>query len=258
MKESVWELQKFLEAINVGLMAFQQIIHTCGLPSQSKAIEICGCSPAMQNYYFKPLKQSFQTQLIDENFTSTSKGLGQGAEFMWVNGPSERNEMLMPFYMGDYCEDFAKSSRLFVKARQVIFIFVDKVSGHFPSVTCSKEMDSLPENPLHPFTWGKVFSSQDPSNILHEVTDPLPESSLQQILPSPPPPAPFLSDPFEENVRTQTLFEELDNLLPDLSKEENEENMKYFDVEDICLTCFQLRDEACHCHETSCEGCFSL
>ena len=59
VKESVLQLQKFLEANNVGVMAFQQIIHACGLASQGKAIEICGCSPMMQNYYFKPLKQSF-------------------------------------------------------------------------------------------------------------------------------------------------------------------------------------------------------
>ena len=144
VKESVLQLQKFLEINNVGLMIFQQIIHACGLPSQGKTIEICGYSLMMQNYYFIPLKQSFQTQVIDENFTSTSKGLGQGAEFIWVNGAFERNEMLMPFYMGDFSEAFAKSSRLFVKARQVIFIFVDKASGYFPSVTISKEMECLP------------------------------------------------------------------------------------------------------------------
>ena len=116
LKESVIQLQKFLEVNSVGLMAFQEIIHACGLPSHAKAIEICECSPAMLNYYFKPLKQSFQTQVINENFTPTSKGLGQ-AEFIWVNGAVERSEMLMPFYMGDSSEDFNKSSRGFVKAR---------------------------------------------------------------------------------------------------------------------------------------------
>ena len=86
-------------------MTFQEIIHACGLPFHAKAIEICKSSPAMLNYYFKPLEQSFQTQVINENFTPTSKGLGQ-AEFIWVNGAMKRNEMLMPFYMGDLSEDF--------------------------------------------------------------------------------------------------------------------------------------------------------
>ena len=81
LKESVVQLQKFLEVNNVGLMSFQEVIHACGLPSHIKAIEICECSPAMLNYYFKRLKQSFQTQVINENFTPTSKGLGQ-AEFI--------------------------------------------------------------------------------------------------------------------------------------------------------------------------------
>ena len=98
VKESVLELHKFLEVNSVGLTTFQQIIHDCGLSSHSKAIEICGCSPLMENYYFKSLKQSFQTQVIDENFVSTSKGLGQ-SEFIWANGLFERNEMLMPFYI---------------------------------------------------------------------------------------------------------------------------------------------------------------
>ena len=69
IKESVLELQKVLEANNVGLMTFQQIIHACDLPFQPKVIEISGCSSMMQDYYFKPMKQSFQTQVIDENFS---------------------------------------------------------------------------------------------------------------------------------------------------------------------------------------------
>ena len=263
------QLQKFLEVNNVGLMRFQEIIHACGLSSQIKAIEICETSPAMLNYYFKPLKQSFQTQVIDENFTSTSKGLGQ-AEFIWVNGAVERNEMLMPFYMGHFSEDFAKSSRIFVKACQVIFIFVNKASGHFPNVTLSKETEYLPETPLHPLTWRKIFSSPDPNNFLHEISDPLPELSLQQILP--PPINPFTSEMIVEKSSSQTLFEELEQLLPDLSNEENKGNMNYFDelmqttnqdpfifsIEDICLTCFQTREQGCHCHDASCELCFSL
>ena len=151
LKESVIQLQKFLEDNSVGLMTFQEIIHACGLPSHAKAIEICESSPAMLNYYFKPLKQSFQTQVINENFAPTSKGLGQ-AEFIWVNGAVKRSEMLMPFYMGDSSEDFNKSSRVFVKARQVIFIFAGKASGHFPSVSLPKETGYSPESPRHPLT----------------------------------------------------------------------------------------------------------
>ena len=193
----------------------------------------------MLNYYFKPLKQSFQTQVINENFTSTSKGLGQ-AEFIWVNGATERNEMLLPFYMGDFSEDFAKSSRVFVKARQVIFIFVNKAFEHFPNVTLSKEMKYLPETPLHPLTWQKIFSSRDPNNFLHEISDPLPELSLQQILP-PLPINPFLSELLLERSSSQTLFEELEQLLPDLSNEENEENTNYFEeLMQTCELCFSL------------------
>ena len=201
-------------------MAFQEIIHACGLPSHAKAIEICESSPAMLNYYFKPLKQSFQTQVINETFAPTSKGLGQ-AEFIWVNGAVERSEMLMPFYMGDSSEDFNKSSRVFVKARQVIFIFVGKASGHFPSVSLPKETGYLPESPLHPLTWRKIFSSRDPNNFLHEIADPLPEWSLQQIFPAPR--NPLISELLLERTSSQTLFEELDQILPDLSSEENEE-----------------------------------
>ena len=105
--------------------------------------------------------------------------------------------------MEDFSEDFAKSSRLFVKACQVIFIFVDKASGYFPSVNVSKEMGYLPLNPLHPLTWRKVFCSQDQNNFLHEKADPLPESTLQQILP---PPAPSLNEPFLESNKAQTLI----------------------------------------------------
>ena len=265
LKESLLELHKFLEVNGVELSTLQRIIHECGQSSHSKAIEICGCSRLMQNYYFKGLKQSFQTQVIDENFISTCKGLGQ-SEFIWVNGSFERNEMLMPFYMGDFSEDFAKSSRLFVKAHQVIFIFVDNASGYFPSVNLFKEMNYLPLTALHPLTWKKVFCSQDPNNSLHGIEDPLPESSLQEILPPPPL---TMNEVFLECRETQSLFEQLDDLLPD---EPNEENMKYFEdlmqttsqdpfifnIDDVCLTCFQTRDQGCHCHEPSCEFCFSL
>ena len=178
--------------------------------------------------------------------------------------------MLMPFHMGDLSEDFNKSSRAFVKARQVIFIFVDKASGHFPSVTLPKETEYLPESPLHPLTSRKIFSSRDPNNFLHEIADPRPETSLQQIFP--PPRNPLISEQLLERTSSQSLFEELDQLLPDLSNEENEENMNYFDdlwqttnqdpfifeLDDTCLTCFHPREQACHCHETSCELCFSL
>ena len=273
LKESVIQLQKFFEDNSVGLMAFQEIIHTCGLASHTKVIEICQCSPAMLNYYFKPLKQSFQTQVINENFVPTSKGLGQ-AEFIWVNGAAERSEMLMPFYMGDSSEDFNKSSRVFVKARQVIFIFVDKASGHFPNVSLPKETGYLPESPLHPLTWRKIFSSRDPNNFLNDITDPLPEWSLQQISPSPKNPliSELLLERTSSQTSSQTLFEELEQILPNLSSAENEQNMNYFEdlwqttnqdpfifeLDDICLTCFQPRGQGCHCHETSCQLCFSL
>ena len=273
LKESVIQLQKFLEDNSVGLMPFQEIIHACGLASHTKAIEICQCSPVMLNYYFKPLKQSFQTQVINENFVPTSKGLGQ-AEFIWVNGAAERSEMLMPFYMGDSSEDFNKSSRVFVKARQVIFIFVTKASEHFPSVSLPKETGYLPESPLHPLTWRKIFSSRDPNNFLHDIADPLPEWSLQQIFPAPKNPliSELLLERTSSQTSSQTLFEELDQILPDLSSAENEQNMNYFEdlwqttnqdpfifeLDDVCLTCFHPRGQACHCHETSCELCFAL
>ena len=137
-------------------------------------------------------------------------------------------------------------------------------------MTLPKETEYLPENPLHPLTWRKIFSFRDPNNFMHEIPDPLPESSLQQIFPLPR--NPLISELLLERTSSQSLFEELDQLLPDLSNEENEENMNYFEelmqttnqdpflfeLEDICLTCFQSQEQACHCHETSCELCFSV
>ena len=90
LKESVIQLQKFLEDNSVDMMMFQEIIHACGLAFHTKAVEICQCFSVMLDYYFKPLKQSFQTQVINKNFVPTSKGLGQ-AEFIWVNGAAERS-----------------------------------------------------------------------------------------------------------------------------------------------------------------------
>ena len=271
LKESVIQLQKFLEDNSVDMMAFQEIIHACGLAFHTKAVEICQCSSVMLDYYFKPLKQSFQTQVINENFVPTSKGLGQ-AEFIWVNGAPERSEMLMPFYTDDLSEDFNRSSRVFVKARQVIFIFVTEASGHFPSVSLPKETVYLPESPLHPLTWRKIFSSRDPNNFLHDIADPLPEWTLQQIFPAPKNPliSELLLERTSSQTSSQTLFEELEQILPDLSSAENEQNYFedlwqttnqdpfIFELDDVCLTCFHPRGQACQCHETSCEACFSL
>ena len=148
----------------------------------------------------------------------------------------------------------------FVKASQVIFIFVDKPSGHFSGVTVPKKFECLPENPSHPFTWRKVFYSQDQTIFLHEIPDRLTELKLQQLLP----PA-SLSELTLKSSVPKTVFKELEDLLKDYSLEtsneslfeENERNMTHledlmqitnddpfiFNLEDICLTCFQTRDQ---------------
>ena len=142
-------------------------------------------------------------------------------------------------------------------------------------MTVTKEFEFVPENSLHPFTWRKVFYSQDQTNILHKIPDPLPELKLQQLLPPP-----SLSELTLKSSEPKTFSEELDDLLKDYSLEtsneslfeENEENMTHleelmqvtndnpfmFNVEDVCLTCFQTRDQGCYCHQIFCEWCFSL
>ena len=77
--------------------------------------------------------------MIEEDNLPTSKSLGLGAQCLWVNGAEERSEILMPFYLGAHCEDLVKSSRQLIKAKQVIFIFVQQLSDYFPSVTFEKE-----------------------------------------------------------------------------------------------------------------------
>ena len=138
IESSLKELQKFLNENKVDLMEFQDTIHVCGYPGQAKAIEIKGCSKAMKTYYFAPMKKSMVTQVIEEDNLPMSKSLGLGAQCLWVNGAEERSERLMPLYLGAHCEDLVKSSRQLIKAKQVIFIFVQQLSGYFPSVTLEK------------------------------------------------------------------------------------------------------------------------
>ena len=160
IESSLKELQKFLNENKVDLMEFQDTIHVCGYPGQAKAIEIKGCSKAMKTYYFAPMKKSMVTQVIEEDNLPTSKSLGLGAQCLWVNGAEERSEILMPLYLGAHCEDLVKSSRQLIKAKKVIFIFVQQLSGYFPSVTLEKETP-VGKKPLHPLAWQKVFHSED-------------------------------------------------------------------------------------------------
>ena len=125
---------------------------------------------------------------------------------LWVNGAEERSERLMPFYLGAHCEDLVKSSRQLTKAKQVIFIFVQEVSGYFPSVTLEKE---TPEGkkPLQPLAWQKVFHSEDVGSILNKIVDPLPEKSLGMMM---------------NSASPKTLFKELDKILADVQMPDNE------------------------------------
>ena len=270
IESSLKELQKFLNEKKVDLMDFQDTIHVCGYPGQAKAIEIKGCSKAMKTYYFAPMKKSMVTQVIEENNLPTSKSLGLGAQCLWVNGAEERSERLMPFYLGAHCEDLAKSSRQLIKAKQVIFIFVQQLSGYFPSVTLEKETP-VGKKPLHPLAWQKVFHSEDAASFLNKIVDPLPEKSLRMMM--------------MNSISPKTLFEELDEILTDVQMPDNEaenllesllamtegsegldkelsgvenvlEDMNSFQM--MCTVCYQLSNEGCHCHEMRCERCFGL
>ena len=155
IESSFKELQKFLNENKVDLMEFQDTIHVCGYPGQAKAIEIKGCSKAMKKYYFATMKKSMVTQVIEEDNLPTSKSLGL-AQCLWVNGAKERSETLMPFYLGAHCEDLIKSSCQLIKAKQVIFIFVQQLLGYFASVILGKETP-VGKKLFHPLAREKAF-----------------------------------------------------------------------------------------------------
>ena len=271
IESSLKELQKFLNENKVDLMEFQDTIHVCGYPGQAKAIEIKGCSKAMKTYYFAPMKKSMVTQVIEEDNLPTSKSLGLGAQCLWVNGAEERSEILMPLYLGAHCENLVKSSRQLIKAKKVIFIFVQQLSGYFSSVTLEKETP-VGKKPLHPLAWQKVFHSEDVASFLNKIVDPLPERSLRMMM-------------MMNSTSPKTLFEELDEILTDVQMPDNEadnlletlltmtegtegldkelsgvenvlEDMTSFQM--MCTVCYQLSNEGCHCHEMRCERCFGL
>ena len=217
------------------------------------------------------MKKSMVTQVIEEDNLPTSKSLGLGAQCLWVSGAEERSEILMPLYLGAHCEDLVKSSCQLIKAKQVIFIFVQQLSGYFPSVTLEKETP-VGKNPLHPLAWQKVFHSEDVASFFNKIVDPLPERSLRMMM--------------MNSASPKTLFEELDKILADVQMQNNEaENLlesllamtegtegleKEFSAlsglenvladmssfQMMCTVCYQLSNEGCHCHEMRCERCF--